>query len=101
MSKILLFAFCAKYNLEQPKFKTPLSSSPVTKKEEQKWDNWLKERGYTHFYYAFVKVSPSNKFEFKMNFPKKDIRTDRYLTRYWLWMGYQTILKRLAKCEKL
>lgn len=95
------FEIYAKYNLEQPKFKTPLSCTPVTKKEEQQWQNWLKERGYTHFYYAIVEVYPSNNFKFKMNFPKKDIRTDRYLTRYWLWMSYQTILKRLAKCEAL
>jgi len=95
------FEIYAKYNLEQPKFKTPLSCKPVTKKEEQKWHDWLKERGYTHFYYAFVEVRPNNKFEFKMNFPKKDIRTDRYLTRYWLWMSYPKILKMLKKCEDI
>ncbi|MBI2007351.1 MAG: methyltransferase [Candidatus Blackburnbacteria bacterium] len=93
------FKIYDKYNLEQAKFKTPLFCKPVTKKEYQKWRSWLKERGYTHFYYAFVEVSPSNKFKFKMNFPKKDIRTDRYLTRYWLWMSYPTILKSLKKCE--
>ncbi|MEK6616398.1 MAG: methyltransferase, partial [Bacteroidota bacterium] len=93
------FEIYAKYNIEQPQFKTPLSFMPVTKKEEQKWHEWLKERGYTHFYYAHVEVHPSNKFEFKMNYPKKDIRTDRYLTRYWLWMSYPTILKQLKKCE--
>ncbi|PIZ66321.1 hypothetical protein COY14_00570 [Candidatus Roizmanbacteria bacterium CG_4_10_14_0_2_um_filter_36_9] len=93
------FEIYAKYNLEQPIFKTPLSCKPVTKKEEQKWHDWLKERGYTHFYYAFVEVRSNNKFEFKMNFPEKDIRTDRYLTRYWLWMSYPKILKMLKKCE--
>lgn len=95
------FEIYAKYNLEQPKFKTPLSCNPVKKKEEQKWHTWLKVRGYTHVYYAFVEVRPSNKFGFKMNFPKKDIRTDRYLTRYWLWMSYPTILKKLGMCESL
>ena len=95
------FEIYSKYNLEQPKFKTPLSFKTVTKKEEKAWHKWLNERGYTNFYYAFVEVYPSNKFEFKLNFPKKDIRTDRYLTRYWLWMGYQTILDRLKKCETL
>lgn len=102
------FEIYAKYNLEQPQFKieqpqfkTPLSCKPITKKEEQKWHEWLKERAYTHFYYAIVEARPSNKFEFKMNFPKKDIRADRYLTRYWLWMSYPTILKQLKKCESL
>lgn len=95
------FEIYAKYNLEQAKFKTPLSCKPVSRKEERKWHDWLQERGYTHFYYAFVEVRPSSKFEFKMNFPKKDIRTDRYLTRYWLWMSYPTILKMLKKCEDL
>lgn len=95
------FEIYAKYNLEQAKFKTPLSCKPITKKEEQRWHNWLKDRGYTHFYYAFVEVRPNNKFEFKNNFPKKDIRTDRYLTRYWLWMSYSKILKMLEKCEAL
>lgn len=93
------FEIYAKYNLEQAKFKTPLSCKPVTKREEQKWHDWLKERGFTHFYYAFVEARPSDKFELKMNFPKKDIRTDRYLTRYWLWMSYPKILKMLKKCE--
>ncbi len=95
------FEIYAKYNLEQPKFKTPLSCKPVSRKEELKWHDWLRERGYTHFYYAFVEVRPSSKFEFKMNFPKKDIRTDRYLTRYWLWMSYPAILEKLKKCEEL
>ncbi|MBI4163448.1 MAG: methyltransferase domain-containing protein [Candidatus Aenigmarchaeota archaeon] len=95
------FKVYSKVNLENPKIKTPLSVKTVTKNEEGRWHNWLKERGYTHFYYAFVQVNPSDKFEFKMNFPKKDIRTDRYLTRYWLWMSYQTILKKLEFCEWL
>ena len=40
-----LFEIYAKYNLEQAKFRTPLSCKPITKKEEQKWHSWLKERG--------------------------------------------------------
>lgn len=95
------FEIYAKYNLEQAKFKTPLSYKPVTIKEEQGWHAWLREKGYSYFYYAFVEVKPSDKFKLKLNFPKKDIRTDRYLTRFWLWMGYSTILKRLEKCENL
>ena len=95
------FEIFDKYNLNQPGFKTPLSCIPITKKEEQRWKNWLGERGYTHFYYAVVEVYQSSKFEFKMNFPRKDIRTDRYLTRDWLWISYPTILKKLAKCEYL
>ena len=95
------FEIYARYNLKQPQFKTPLSCTPITKKEEQEWHKWLNERGYTHFYYALVEAQSSNKFEFKISFPKKDIRTDRYLTKYWLWMSYPTILKQLKKCESL
>ncbi|MFA5126896.1 MAG: HemK2/MTQ2 family protein methyltransferase [Patescibacteria group bacterium] len=95
------FEIYDKYNLENPKFKTPLSCKPITKEEELKWYNWLKKKDYTHFYYAFVEMKPDHKFSLKMGFPKKDIRTDRYLTRYWLWMSYPTILNRLEKCENL
>lgn len=93
------FELYAKYNLEQPEFRTPLAFKQITDKEEQEWHKWLQENGYTHFYYAFVEVWPNNEFEFKMNFPKTDIRTDRYLTRYYLWMDYRTILKKLQQCE--
>lgn len=93
------FEIYAKYNLEQPGFKTPLAFKEVTDKEEEKWHKWLRENGYTHFYYAFVEIWPSSRFEFKINFPKTDIRTDRYLTRYYLWMDYPMILKKLQQCE--
>jgi hypothetical protein len=93
------FEIYAKYNLKG-KFKTPLACKRVSKEEEQRWHNWLHEKGYTHFYYAIVEVRPSNKFEFKMNFPKRDIRTDKYLRKYWLWMSYSMILRKLKKCEE-
>lgn len=94
-----VFEIYAKYNFENPKFKTPLETSEVIISEEQAWHKWLIDKGYTHFYYALVEVKPSSKFELNINFPKKDIRTDRYLTRYWLWMSYLLILKKLGKCE--
>lgn len=103
------FDIYAKYNLGENKktsqsnkdevFKTPLSCKPVTLAEENRWHKWLKQKSYTHFYYAWVEVYPNEKFELKMEFPKQDIRTDRYLTRYWLWMSYPLIVKKLKICE--
>jgi len=94
------FQIYAKYNLNNPEFRTPLSHKPVTKKEEERWHKWLRNNGQTHFYYANLEVKPAKNFRLKMIFPEKNIRTDRYLTRYWLWMSYQLIVKRLKKCEK-
>lgn len=93
------FEIYAKYNLNQPGFKTPLSCKQITSREEKGWHNWLQKREYTCFYYGIVEVYPSNKFELEIHFPKKDIRTDRYLTRFWLWMSYATIIKKLKICE--
>ncbi len=95
------FAIYEKYNLNQPSFKTPLSCQAVTKKEEEKWHVWLTSSGYTHFYYAFVEVRPATKFSLTFQFPDKDVRSDRYLTRFWLWMSYARIYRMLKWCEKL
>lgn len=91
----------AKYNLN-PKnnFLTPLASKRVTIKEEAHWHKWLAKKGFTSVYYALVEVVPADKFEFDIIFPKKDLRTDRYLTQYWLFMSYPTILKHLQKAEQ-
>jgi release factor glutamine methyltransferase len=94
-----VFAVYDKYNLSSPAFRTPLSVKPVTAAEEKRWHAWLKQHGHTHCYYGIVTVEPARKFSFKLEFPKRDIRTDRYLTRYWLWMSYPTILKKIKVAE--
>lgn len=95
------FQIYAKWNLERNDFKTPLAFKPITEKEERRWHDWLERNGHTHFYYAIVRVHPDNKFSLRIDFPKKDIRKDRYLTRYWLWMSYPTLLKRFLTCQKV
>ncbi len=94
-----VFKIYAKYNLQGSKFKTPLSTKTVSILEEQAWYEWLMKNNLTHCYYGLVEVKPYSKFSFKIEFPKQDIRTDRYLTRYWLWMSYPLILKKLKICE--
>ena len=94
------FQMYAKWNLERSSFKTPLAFKLVTKNEDQRWHDWLEKKRYKYFYYAIVRVYPDDKFNLEMNFPKNDIRKDRYLMRYWLWMSYPTLLKRLSICQK-
>ena len=94
------FQIYEKWNLQRNSLKTPLAYKAITKNEYSYWRNWLEKNRYTHFYYAIVRVYPNNKFNLEIRFPKKDIRKDRYLTRYWLWMSYPTLLKRLLTCQK-
>ncbi|RMG76801.1 MAG: methyltransferase domain-containing protein [Bacteroidetes bacterium] len=93
------FKIYAKWNLKRNDLKTPLAFKQITKKEYQDWHDWLQRNGYTHVYYGIVRVYPDDKFSLRMAFPKKEIRKDKYLTRYWLWMSYPTLLKRLLGCQ--
>ncbi len=93
------FTSYAKWNMEQASFRTPLAYKEVTKREEKDWHDWLEKHKYTHFFFGIISATFENKFSLEVKFPKKDIRKDRYLTRYWLWMSYPTLLKRLRRCE--
>ncbi|MFC1731741.1 HemK2/MTQ2 family protein methyltransferase [candidate division KSB1 bacterium] len=79
---------------------TPISIRPITLKEEKDWVDWLDKMGYKFFHISVVIVNKSKKFNFKVKFPKKDIRDDRYLTRYWLFLSYKKIVSLFDKCEK-
>lgn len=95
------FHFYEKWNLKSDKFKTPLAVKSVTKKEELHWHNWLEDRGYTHVFFGLVTCTKSREFQLKTQYPEKDIRVDKYLTKYWLFRSYATIRRWLAKLWKI
>jgi len=80
--------------------KVPLACERLTAKEWQRWLAYLVHHGLTHHYFALLEVIPSKRFSVKRKFPRRDIRTNKYLNHpYWLWQSKSSVLRNLKKME--